>query len=272
MKRTKLAYLLMLPALLLTACGDGNEIKDQEKIDEIESNISNKVLDVNCFELSVKLDSSSYDKDTDKNINVKADIKYQINEAGDKYLKSTGTNDGVKSESTIYLVKNEKYKQVLYVSSYNPDTKENDVTVYGYDGNEMTFGFSGLYFLVGEAYYTAFADPLLVDYSTISSSSENVEYDADVKYYSKGDDNLTVKANIKAKGEVDKNADEYTVSGNYTVRYENGYFKSAIVDGTSNKGNKSKNEVNVTIKKDLKIELPKGWEDLINKNSISGLA
>lgn len=267
MKKTKLAFLAMVPALLLASCGNGKEITDQQKIDDIKANITKKIDEIKNYEMTIKMDSNSYDGDEEKSINIKADIVYQVNENGEKYLKSTGTNDGVKGESTIYLVNNEQYQQVLYVSTYDPELNKNEVYVYGYEGNEMTFSFASFYFLTGDAYFAAFVDPNVIDFSKLQDASTAHEYDADVKYYSKGDDNLTIKADVKVKGEVDKNAGEYAVSSNYTVTYDKGYFKSAVIEGVSSKDNKSKTEVDLSVKNDIKIELPNGWEDLINKNN-----
>ena len=269
--KTKLSILMMLPALMLASCGNGNEIKDEEKIKELKTSISAKVKDIKNYELKVESDSSSYDKESEKNISSKTTLTYLTNENDESFLKTTATTDGVKSEAEVYLVNNETYQKVLYTSTYNADTEKNDVLVYGYEGNEITFAFVDFYFIMPMTYFSLFVDPAVLDFDALVASDEMVaaahEYETNVKYYSKGDGNLTIKADLKVKGEVDKDAAEYAVSGTYTVSYDNYYLKSVHVDSKSNKDNKSTTDITLTVKSEVKIELPKGWEDLINKST-----
>lgn len=266
--KTKLSLLAVLPVLMLASCGKGAEIKDQNKIDEIKTNIANKAKDIKCYEMTFKSESTEYDDEQKKNVTTKTDMLYRTNDKGEAYMKSSGTSDGEKNESTVYLVNNEKYKQVLYTSTYDPETQKDEIAVYGYEGNELTFSFSALYFIIPQAYSSMFIDPTEIDFAELDEAEQStVKYDTDVKYYSSGDENLTVEAKIKAKGEIDKAAEEYPVSYNYTIQYDKGYFKSAKIEGTSNKDNKSAIDIAFSVKDSVSIELPAGWEELINQSS-----
>ena len=202
-----------------------------------------------------------------KNVTMESEMVFRANANEEMYLKSVSKEGDKKEESTIYLVKDAKYKQVLYLDMYDEDTKKNEKTVYGYDGNELTFSFAALYFLAPTMYTSMFLDPNTISAEDLleeTAEDSEAEYTVESKYYSKGDGNLTLKINAK---EGAKSEDEYAVSESYTVVYDNYYWKSAVIEGESNKGNKSKAEITFTVKDEVKIELPSGWESLINKEA-----
>ena len=267
--KTKLTLLTLLPVLMLASCGDGKEIKDEAKIKELKDSISEKAKEVKNYELVIKTSSDSYDKDEQKTITTKGTSTFMANDKNEFYLKSSATRGNEKSESTIYLVNNEEYQQVMYVSAFNPDSNKDDITVYGYKGNEMTFAFATMYFLVPQSYYSLFNDPNSFDLSKTAIANGEIkrDYDQETKYYSKGDGNLTIKAEAKIKGEVNKEENEYPCSISYTISYDKYALKTVKINQESNKGSKSKTEIKMNIKDNLEIKLPDGWKDLINKET-----
>ena len=264
--KKKFSLLVLLPAFMLSSCGDGAEVTDPAKLKETKDAISAKTKDIKNYEMTMKSSATSYDDSAKKNVAMESEMVFRANANEEMYLKSVSKEGDKKEESTIYLVKDAKYKQVLYLDMYDEDTKKNEKTVYGYDGNELTFSFAALYFLAPTMYTSMFLDPSAEDLLEETAEDSEAEYTVESKYYSKGDGNLTLKISAKAK-EGAKSEDEYTVSESYTVVYDNYYWKSAVIEGESNKGNKSKAEITFTVKDEVKIELPSGWEDLINKEA-----
>jgi hypothetical protein len=254
---------------MLSSCGDGAEITDSAKLKETKDAISAKTKDIKNYEMTMKSSATSYDDSAKKNVTTESEMLFRANANEEMYLKTVSKEGDQKEESTIYLVKDAKYKQVLYLDMYDEDTKKNEKTVYGYEGNELTFSMSALYLLAPTLYTSMFLDPNTISAEDLleeTAEDSETEYTVESKYYSKGDGNLTLKINAKGKEDA-KSEDEYTVSESYTVVYDNYYWKSAVIEGESNKGNKSKAEITFTVKDEVKIELPSGWEDLINKEA-----
>lgn len=267
--KKKFSLLVLLPAFMLSSCGDGAEITDSAKLKETKDAISAKTKDIKNYEMTMKSSATSYDDSAKKNVTTESEMLFRANANEEMYLKTVSKEGDQKEESTIYLVKDAKYKQVLYLDMYDEDTKKNEKTVYGYEGNELTFSMSALYLLAPTLYTSMFLDPNTISAEDLleeTAENSEAEYTVESKYYSKGDGNLTLKISAKAK-EGAKSEDEYAVSENYTVVYDNYYWKSAVIEGESNKGNKSKAEITFTVKDEVKIELPSGWEDLINKEA-----
>ena len=267
--KKKLVLFGVVPALLLASCAPdyGKEITDEKEIAALKEGISehdNK--DVKSGEISIKVEGSAYDEESKKNVTTKTEMLLQANEKNEMYLHSFSEEDGKKTESNMYLVQNEKYKSVYYVSQYNPETKKTETNVYSEKENSTTVSMASLAFLLPMVFYTAFADPMELDVDEIGqlTETENSELSATTTYYSKGEGNLTMK--IEAKGEAASDEkEEVAVSENVIITYDNYMFKSADIGYETNLGNKGKLLVTFTAKENLKIELPKGWEDLIDK-------
>ena len=267
--KTKLAYLVFLPALLLSSCGNGQALSEEER-DKAVAAVSEKSGDLANVEATISMTSAEYDEETKKSVTTKTNMTYRANANEEAYLKSSATRGEEKSESEVYLVQNETYQQVLYTKTYDAETKKDVIEVYGYEGNELTFTFSALYFMVPQMYISMFADPAQLDVSGLVSDDESGrEYNVTTNYYSSGEGQLTIKVNAKVKGEVKKDEEEFTTTANFTVEYAENHLKSVDGGGTSNKGNKSSIKMNVTVKENVTITLPSGWEELINKSSSS---
>ena len=145
--KKKFSLLVLLPAFMLSSCGDGAEVTDPAKLKETKDAISAKTKDIKNYEMTMKSSATSYDDSAKKNVTMESEMVFRANANEEMYLKSVSKEGDKKEESTIYLVKDAKYKQVLYLDMYDEETKKNEKTVYGYDGNELTFSFAALYFL-----------------------------------------------------------------------------------------------------------------------------
>ena len=255
--KKKLVLLGVVPALLLASCGQdyGKEVTDAKEVAALKEGISkhdNK--DLKSAEISIKLEGSSYDEESKKNVTAKTDMLLQVNEKNEMYLHSVSEQDGEKSESNMYLVENEKYKSVYYVSQYDPETKKTETYVYSEKENSSTVSMATLSFLLPMVFYAAFEDPMNLDVDDIGqlTETENSKMSVTTTYYSKGEAASDEK-------------EEVAVSENVIVTYDNYMFKSADIGYETNLGNKGKLLVTFTAKENIKIELPKGWEDLIDK-------
>ena len=267
--KKRLPMLLLLPALLLTSCAGGE--LSEEKSNELKAGIAEKAKDLKNYELLITSDGQVYDEDEGKNVASTARYEYRVNEDGDRYVRSFATQGVQKSDSTVYLVNNAEYQQVLYTNTYDAEEKKNVQACYGYEGNELTFAFASLYFIVPEGYLEMFVDASGFEALEEGMKEDGEEYKVSTKYYSSGEGNLTVKISASLKGEVKKDEEEKTVSANYTVEYQDYLFKSAKMSGKSSKGNNSTTEIYLTPKSSkIAIELPAGWQDIINAESDSG--
>lgn len=258
--KAKRTLFLAIPAILLASCGAGAEITDSKELADKTAAIAAKQKEVKNYKFTMDIDSNSYDESEKKNVNTKTKMVYEVNEDGDIKLHSEGSSSGTTTTSDFYLVKDTKYKQVLYLDEF--DGKDHDISVYGYEGNEITFSFAELYYMLPEAYLSAFSDPTVFVSSTTQASDEETV----VKYYSTGDGNLTVEATVTEKS-VDA-SEESAVTTKETIKYDNYLLKSASIEATSNKGNVSKMNFEFEAKAKFAITLPSGWEALINKTAL----
>ena len=161
--KKKLVLLGVVPALLLASCGQdyGKEVTDAKEVAALTEGISkhdNK--DVKSGEISIKLEGSAYDEETKKNVTTKTDMLLQINEKSEMYLHSVSEQDGEKAESNMYLVQNETYKSIYYVSQYDPEAKKTETYVYSEKDNSSTVSMAQLAFLLPMVFYGAFEDPM----------------------------------------------------------------------------------------------------------------
>ncbi len=267
--KKKLVLFGVVPALLLASCGQdyGKEVTDAKEVAALKEGISkHDNSDVKCGEIAIKIDGSAYDEESKKNVSTKTEMIFQSNEKNEMYLRMSGVEDGEKVESNMYLVQNEKYKSVYYVSQYDPEKKKTETYVYSEKENPTTVGMASLAFLLPMVFYGAFEDPAKLDVDSISEMTETdgAKFTSTTTYYSKGEGNLTVK--IEAKGEPGSNKDEeYAKSEDVIVRYDNYMFKSADVSYATSKDNKGSMNITFTPKDKLEIKLPSGWEELIDK-------
>lgn len=256
--KAKRILFLAIPAMFLTSCGPGAEITDSKELSDKAEAIAAKNKEIKNFKFTVDIDSNSYDEDAKKNVNTKSKTVYEKNEDGDIRVHSVGTVDGKETTNDFYLVSNAKYQQVLYTDDF--DGENHDISVYGYEGNELTFGFASLTYALPEAYLSAFSDPTLLIGSDVESSYEG---EVSLKYFSTGDGNLTIEATTSSNSVEESR--EAAVWTKEVIRYDNYFLKSASTESRSNKGNVSKMEFSLEVKDKFAINLPSGWEELINK-------
>ena len=260
--KTKFALLLIAPALLLASCGSSKENEvSAEEAKTIETNIAAKTRDIKNYVFTVDSNSTSYDEDLDKNVTTKGQMELTVNENGEVYLHSKATSDTT-TIMDFYLANDETYTKVMY-TSYDYGDGEKDIECYGYVGHELEFGFSSLIYALPASYLELFKNPFTFEAEVTGKD----DYEISKKYYSSGDDNLTIKVETKYTGDKSPLAEETAVEGSYEVKYVDGYFKSLSSSATSNKGNKSTLKFDLAVKDKVSITLPSGWKDIINQTS-----
>ncbi len=254
--KAKRILFLAIPAMLLTSCGPGAEITDSKELSDKAAAIAAKQKEIKNYKFIADIDSNGYNESTKQIISRKMKMSFEKNEDGEVKYHSETTSDGKKLTSDFYLVNDSKYKQVMYVDEF--DGEKHDTSVYGYDGNELTFGLADTYYILPETYMETFSDPTALIAEEPSTDEEVV-----VKYFSTGDGNLTIEATTTEKASDDSK--EAAISTKEVIKYDNYYFKSASIEATSNKGNTSKLNFSLEVKNKFAITLPSGWEELINK-------
>lgn len=260
----KSLLLLLMPALLLSACNKenlGKEVTNQADVIVLIDNINRSSIDIKNYEMNGKQVTTSFDKDSNKNVKSTITYNYLANENDELYLKTDNVQGDSKTSAELYLVNNEQYELVFYMDLF--DGEKHEYTVLGYEGHEEEFAFLQFYFYMPLSHYQMFINPIGV--SSALPVESRAGYDVTTKYYSKNDKNLTVKLDYTFTGDSSKFVEETAIQGSYTAKYDEGHFKNAKVALVSNKGSKSNTDCSLKVKDKFSIDLPKGWEDLINK-------
>ena len=102
------------------------------------------------------------------------------------------------------------------------------------------------------------------DFKAGEEVDDGITYKTEVNYYSTGEKNLTIEAGRKATSQNIPEDKETATEMKYTITYDNLLFKNAVITGKTNYGNKTEIKSKLDMKK-LTVELPSGWEKLINK-------
>ena len=270
----KLTLLLLVPALLLTSCGKGQKIND-EKATELATKISEKTKGEDDdtpqnFEVVISATGASQ-KDSKK---VETNLKYKlsVNEADETKLQVKGKEGDVKYDFCVMSIKQEGYEDELtYLKLYNEAEDKYDETIFLNSNDDRVTQYS-LQILVPALLLASYSDPLALieDEEAKNGQSQEGEgeniitYDNTVKYYSRGDGNLTIEASKKYVSGTFKEGEEEQLETYYTFTYDNYYIKSMVMKGKSNYNNDMKITMDVTLKKSkINFELPKGWEEMI---------
>ena len=267
--KTRFLSLLMVPALLLVAC-KGQKI-GEDKAKEIANKIAENTssLDGAGFEMKLTMKGSE-GKGSEKE---ESDVTYVLTQDKDENMKfkMKGTEGDQKYDYVIYVVKNATYEEVAYIKEYNVETKEYTERVYTKATDDDYSSMTSSYVLnaLGPAVViAALADPVSLmeseDFIEGESEEDGLTYNTKIGYYSTGEKNLTIEAERKyIKGEI-ADDDEVATEAKYTITYDNLLFKKAVITGKSNIGNNSSMNASLELKK-AAIELPSGWEKLVNK-------
>ena len=122
--------------------------------------------------------------------------------------------------------------------------------------------------IVPAIFLAGFIDPVKLmesdDFKDGDIEEDGLKYNHKVSYYSNGEKNLTMEAVSKCTSKEIPDDEEVAIESKYSITYDNLVFKKATMSGKSNYGNSQVIKGNVNMKS-VKIELPKNWEDLLNK-------
>lgn len=269
MKKAK--FLFLVPALFsMVACGLGSEVDAAKAMD-----LANAIAKANTKFDNVSLKITSESKGTDAGKSV---TEYKANSKGDMYLKedASGKSDGkdVVEKMEIYIVANDEYEEVAYMKSYDQDTKKDEIVVYVKKNNPLyDVVASSIKIMAAIGTYmveTPNQAPAIVAAAEASkklfdalSDEEKAGQSYEVKYYSKGDLNLSVQTKAKAKAE-DENGKEITIEQESVDTFDKGLFVEEKVTSKSSNGG-GKMEMKVSYPSSLNISLPNGWKDHIEK-------
>lgn len=264
----KLSKILMFAALFaLTACGGGKGAEvDEAKAKEVAKNISTETKAVKNLDFEMELITTDVDKNVDKST-----YSYKLSENGDLFAGATGSSKDGNANSQLYRVKNDEYEEVLYYHTFNHDAKTNkddeSTVCYGKKGNEtvyttMSASIGTAAIMSVEMVYSSVADPSVV----LAEAAKDQSYD--VKYYSSGDKNLTIELKFNGqKGSSDADEDPIK-SATATYTYSNGLLAKFEASSEYDSGEKMTQKAEAKYS-NVKISLPDGWKDLVNKATIS---
>ena len=255
----KLKFLFLVPALFsMVACGLGKEV-NADKAKEIAKGMKD-VKQPDNFE--AKLNMTSYDAEDKTTTSANYDLKK--NGDGELYaaLKTETKGDGESfaMDLEVYYVKNEKYDEVVYMKDNNADEKDK-INVVVKKGNELEFAaaFGEIQSEVASlSVYMTFADALeeaIESAELEAKANENVE----VKYYSNGNQNLTIKETMK------ESDDEIGMSGESTITFDKGLLQSTETKMSNKAGDKMELKLTMKYPNSVKISLPSGWESYIEQ-------
>lgn len=267
----KLSKILMFSALFaLTACGGGKGAEvDQAKAKEVAKNISTETKNVKNLEFTMEM--SMYDAE-DKDTSI-SKYTYRFNDNGEIYANVYGSDSDGRSDVSFYQVKNDEYEEVIYyhtLSHTNKDNKDDESTVcYGKKGNETVYatvsasvGTSAI--MSVNAVYTASNDPLVI----LSDAEKEADAGYVVKYYSSGDKNLTIEVKYDGSKVSSSSEEENVKSAVATYTYTNGLFSKLEYSTEYTNGNKMSAKAEAKYGS-VKISLPNGWKDIVNKASFT---
>lgn len=257
MKKTKLLFLI--PALFsITACGLGQEVKP-ERAEEIADNMA-KMESPKNMEMKIS-GTETLNKET-----YKIDYHFKVNEDKEIYGKMnlTGSNEEDNVKCEVYLVNNEEYGKVAYAKMYDYESKKDLVEVITYKDHMATFDSEIAPLLdqvedLSDSYYMDAGDLK----STIASYNAQSEADdtISVKYYSKGDNNLSIK--------VTYTGDKYSTnptSGSTTITFDKGYLTALDMSMKTERLDTNyeiKLKAAINYPSSLKISLPNDWKNYL---------
>ena len=267
-KRHKILPLLGIAVLSSCAKSYGQEISDKTQINELQNAISVRMSRVSCYQVTTKMLVSSKDAGSEEQ-NFDIDVTYGTDYSANQYLwMSYKLNKIPVGAYSLYEVTDKSHGKVIYYEQENysdeesyayavfPD-KENKQTESGQ--SEVTFeSYVPTYaILVLELFYEV-RDPLYY----AKFIDENPDPGLHIKYFSKGEGNLTVEY---SKIEIGIGS---TYSNHLRMTYSDYLLESAEMETKSKNDYGSRNEkYELTFAlTDSSISLPNGWEDKIQEN------
>lgn len=268
--------LLLIPALLLSSCGDaenlGTKVSD-EKASKIFDDIRLLQPDTGGYVVDYEYESGSGDKvkETEK-------VRYKAKTDGKNFYlnvkettESTDKSVGKTSFHTeFYLFTDKTYGTVLYYR--NEDLITKDVTEYAQPQGGSSYSYSGIYSgLVYNTHYT-YAFNFSSFYSVFDiflNSTSDEDSGNKITFYSSGKGNLSLKLTYKVD-KADKKSlleadEEDVVSGRAVVTIDKNLPSKLEMDTKTTYNNKRMMKIKYSYPKSVKVVPPEGWEDKLTK-------
>lgn len=254
MKRN-LKVLVLLPIFALAACGGLGKEADAQAVAKYQEEMA-KVEEAKNITFSVEMNG----KTGADHQATKAAYKMKQAENGDLYYYTYQKQGKTEAKMELYQVKNEKYEEVTYIkivsggqSAALAYAKKDNAT---YDDSIADYVTSAG--MAPAMFYMMLASPEGA-LELMEADEENMEF----KYYSTGEKNLSVKAEVK-NGQPVEDEDEYATSGSMTITYNDYRFSSVSISSKTNLGNSASVSGSASYGK-VSIGLPSGWEKAIVK-------
>ena len=265
--------LLLIPALLLSSCGDaenlGTKVSD-EKASKIFDDIRLLQPDVEGYVVDYEYENGSGDKvkETEK-------VRYKAKTDGKNFYlnvkettESTDKSVGKTSFHTeFYLFTDKTYGTVLYYR--NEDLITKDVTEYAYPQGGSGYSYSGIYSsLVYNSHYS-YAMNFSSFYSVFDiflNSNDDEDSGNKKTFYSSGKGNLSLKLTYKVDKKSLLEMDyEDVVSGRAVATIDKNLPSKLEMDAKTTYNNKQVMKIKYSYPKSVKVVPPEGWEDKLTK-------
>ena len=268
--------LLLIPALLLSSCGDTENLGtkvSEEKASKIFEDIQLLQPDIEGYVVDYEYENTGGDKvkETEK-------VRYKAKSDGKNFYlnakettESTDKSVGKTSFHTEFYIFTDKTDgTVLYYR--NEDLITKDVTEYAYPQGGSSYSYSGIYSnLMYNSHYT-FATSLSSFFSVFdiylnsSTSYDDEDLGNKLAYYSSGKGNLSVKVTYKAdKKSLLQSDDEETLSGRAVLTIDKNLPSKLEMEAKTTYNNKQVMKIKYSYPKSVKVVPPEGWEDKLTK-------
>ena len=254
MKKAKLIFLI--PALFsITACGLGQEVSPLQA-----ENIADNMVVENPKNMEMRLTGTEKSDDS----SYKIDYMFKKNEDKEIYgkLNISSSKDTQNVKLELYICNNDDYGKVAYAKEYDSSSNTTQVEVITYKNNSSTFNNEINPVLdqldeVTDQFYLDVDDLK----SAVTTYNNHNDSNFTVKYYSKGDNNLSIQATYKATSVSDS-----SMSSSVTITFDKGCLTSFNQSAKYNLSGASYSaNYKCTIKypSSLKITLPSGWKNYL---------
>ena len=273
-------FLALLPVLMLSACGLGTKLSDeqaQERIDAIKEKSGSLADDENYQNSKMSLVIDSYNIDTDgTKTKVKQSFKLESNQDGETHAYVEFITGSEKETTDFYLVNYDDSEteddQIVYVKMYDSEAedKKEEIVCVSLGKNPSVFSSCVSAFASESSsallYFAAFANPESVASSFESAAGD--QYDTEISYHSgiNGDFSVKCVANLKADVEVPDGSEDLVAKQQTTiVTYSKDVLasfdsssKTVAGDLTSVRGSAAYQKAKI------KISLPSGWQNKLD--------
>lgn len=271
MKHSRL--LLLIPALLLSSCGDAEHIGNKvntSKVASIYEDINLNYENEDCYVTDFTREAVTGKGDT----KLTEKLRYKAKSDGQNIylnLRKSSAQGNIKSSyhTEYYLLQDKTYGTILFVRDENLVTKA---------VNEIAVPYSDYASYYSKPYvnnfkydsYLQFALSTSYIRSTINSyiTYDPSEYDDDsatkqtkAQFYSTGKGNITLKLlySTKKGASIDKDYEDIT-KAEATLTIDNYRSSKITYETTSTFGNKETWNLQYTYPKSVKIEPPENWQ------------